>query len=205
MTTQPQESATELKQVAKTAWWIMLIQGIATLVLGLMLFGQPGKTLLVLTTLVGTFWLINGILDVVAGIMGRTERSRLWTILGGIVTALAGLFALNQPLLAGAVSTGFLTFLIAFAIIINGVLQLFAGRVSADGMGREWSLGNLVIGILYVLGGVVLLSHPALTAITLLSLVGVWALITGIAQIVFAFRIRSAVKSLSSSSPELVA
>lgn len=193
MTTQVQGIIIELKQIVRT--WILLIQGIATLILGLLLFGQPGKTLLVLTTLVGAFWLVNGILDIVAGIMGRTETSRLWTIIAGTITALAGLIVLNQPLLASIVSTSVLTFIIAAAIIINGVVQMFAGRLSADGVEREWSIGSLIIGILYVLGGGVLLSHPALTAITLLNLVAVWALITGMAQIVFAFRIRNAIDS----------
>lgn len=193
MTTQVQETTVELKQLAKTAWWIMLIQGITTVILGLMLFGQPGKTLLVLTTLVGTFWLINGILDVAAGIMGRTENSRIWTILGGVVTVLASLIVLNKPFLAYAVTTSFLTYLIAFAIIINGVLQIFAGRVSADSMGREWSLGSLIIGVLYVIGGIFLLGHQGLTAVMLLSFIAAWALITGLTQIVFAFRIKGAI------------
>lgn len=198
-TTQVQETTVELKQLAKTAWWIMLIQGIATLILGLMLFGQPGKTLLVLTTVLGTFWLITGILDVVAGIGGRTENSRTWTVIGGVITALAGLVVINQPLLAGAVSTGFLTFMIAFSIIINGVMRIFAGRRSPDGLGRDWSLGSLVVGILYVVGGTLLLSHPALTAITLLTFVAIWALVTGIAQVAFAFRIKEAAKHFAAT------
>ncbi len=193
MTTQVQVTTVELKQLAKTAWWIMLIQGIATVILGLMLFGQPGKTLLVLTTLVGTFWLINGILDVAAGIMGRTENSRIWTILGGVVTVLASLIVLNKPFLAYAVTTSFLTYLIAFAIIINGVLQIFAGRVSPESMGREWSLGSLIIGVLYIIGGIFLLGHQGLTAVVLLSFIAAWALITGLTQIVFAFRIKGAI------------
>ena len=77
----------EVQQVAKTTWWIFLIQGIIMLVLGLMLFGQPGKTLVVMITILGTFWLISGLLDIVAGVTGHTDYSKGWIIFGGIITA----------------------------------------------------------------------------------------------------------------------
>jgi len=198
-TVQPQEIVSEVKQRATRAWWILLIQGIVMLVLGLTLFGQPGKTLIVLTRLLGTFWLISGILDIVAGLLGRTENSRIWTILAGVITAAAGLVVLNHTLFAGALTASVLTFMIGFAILVNGVLQIFMGRASADGMGREWSLGSLVIGILYVIGGIFLLGHQGLTAAVLLNFIAAWALITGIAQIVFAFRIRGKVKEVKAS------
>jgi len=198
-TVQPQEIVSEVKQRATRAWWILLIQGIVMLVLGLTLFGQPGKTLIVLTRLLGTFWLISGILDIVAGVLGRTENSRIWTILAGVITAVAGLAVLNHTMLAGIVSMSFLTYMIGLAIILNGLLQIFMGRESADGMGRDWSLSSLVIGVLYVIGGVFLLGHQGLTASLLLSFIAAWALITGIAQIFFAFRIRGTVKEIKAS------
>ncbi len=190
---QAQEIVTEVKQRATITWWILLIQGIVMLVLGLMLFGQPGKTLIVLTRLLGTFWLITGILDVVAGVLGRTENSRIWTILAGVITAAAGLVVLNHTMFAGGLTASVLTFMIGFAILVNGVLQIFIGRESDDGMGRERSLSSLVIGVLYVIGGIFLLGHQGFTASLLLSLIAAWALITGIAQIVFAFRIKGAI------------
>ncbi len=190
----------ELKQATKAAWWIILIQGIIMLILGLMLLGHPDKTLVVLITLLGIFWLINGILDIVAGITGRTGNSKAWVIFGGIIMALAGLVVLNQPLLAGKITTAFLASIIAIAIIANGFFQIFAGRVtgiSDAGLAREWSFSSLLIGILYIIGGVLLLTHPAWAVVTFLTLVSIWALLAGIAQIVASFRVRSVIQEIT--------
>ena len=46
-------------------WWLFLLQGIAAIILGLMLITAPGATLLVMVTFLGFYWLIEG--DIGAG------------------------------------------------------------------------------------------------------------------------------------------
>ena len=189
------DAASDVRRAAKAAWWVVLLQGIAALLLGILLFGQPARTLVVLVLWLGIYWLVDGILYLVGGVTGgatgRGAGSRGWMIFAGIISVVAGLIVLARPLLAGVVTTGFAVYLLAFAIITNGLIQLFAGRVSPESFERERSWVSVLIGILYIVGGLILLFHPAITALTLLSLVSVWAILVGVAYIFLAFRLRS--------------
>ena len=46
-------------------WWVFLLQGIAGIVLGLMLITEPEATMVALTTVLGFYWLITGVLALV--------------------------------------------------------------------------------------------------------------------------------------------
>jgi len=80
-------------------WWVFLLQGIAAILLGLMLLTDPGATLLALITFLGFYWLITGVLALVRVFVDRSVPW-LWSLLIGIIGVLAGIFVLNHPLLA---------------------------------------------------------------------------------------------------------
>ena len=180
----------DLRETVRSAWWVPLLQGIAALLLGFLLFGQPGTTLVVLTVWLGAYWLVDGVLYLVRAFTGA-GGARGWQAFAGIVSFIAGLLVLGQPILAGVITTSFAVYLLAFGIIANGLIQLFAGRFSPESFERERSWVSVLLGSLYVVGGLILLFHPAITAITLLNLFGIWALIVGVAYIFLAFRLRS--------------
>ena len=46
-------------------WWVFLLQGLAGIVLGIMLFTEPAATVVALTTLLGFYRLIAGVLALV--------------------------------------------------------------------------------------------------------------------------------------------
>ena len=60
---QPQQSS---------IWWVFLLQGLAGIILGLMLLTEPGTTMVALTTLLGFYWLIMGVLALVQRAAQRT-------------------------------------------------------------------------------------------------------------------------------------
>jgi hypothetical protein len=80
-------------------WWVFLLKGLAGIVLGFMLLTEPAATLVALTTLLGFYWLILGVLSLVQVFVGRSI-SWIWTLLSGIVGILAGLLVLRHPLVA---------------------------------------------------------------------------------------------------------
>jgi len=53
-------------------WWIFLLQGFAGIVLGLMLITEPGATVVALTTVLGFYWLITGLLGLVQVFVDRS-------------------------------------------------------------------------------------------------------------------------------------
>ena len=174
----------EVKQIPTTLWWMPLIRGILLVIFGVLMFTQPSTTLLSLLWFMGIYWIVDGIFSIIEGVRGHPEKSRIWMFLGGIVSILAGIFILGNPIVGGLVSGTFIVYLIGFSIIISGVMRIFAGRNS------EWTWGGLIMGILYVLFGIFIVTHPILTLASLVWLISIWAMVSGIFAITLAFVVR---------------
>ena len=90
--------------------------------------------------------------------------------------------------MAGLISGSFLTYLIGFTVIISGLMMIFAGR-EKDGA-RQWSVWGLIMGILYVLFGLFVITHPLVTLASLVWIFSIWAIVAGVVAVVMAFRLR---------------
>lgn len=178
---------TNTRSVAQTMWWLVLVRGILMVLFGILALGWPGIALLTLVWLFGVYAILDGVTAVVIGVRSRGEPHRVWTIVQGVVSVLAGLVALVWPGLTALA----LLFVIAFWAIVLGIGEIggaFASRRSGSG---AWGW-TLAAGILNVVFGVLLLVWPAGGILALVWLVGIFALAGGIALVVLAFRVRQA-------------
>ena len=55
-------------------WRVFLLQGLAGIVLGIMLLTEPAATLVALTTFLGFYWLIIGVLSLVQVFVDRSSQ-----------------------------------------------------------------------------------------------------------------------------------
>ena len=171
---QPQQSS---------IWWIFLLQGLAGIILGLMLLAEPGATMVALTTLLGFYWLIIGVLALVQVFVDRSTPW-IWSLLSGIVGILAGLFVLRHPLIAA------LTVPTVFVIIL-GVQGLVMGVIGIIGGFQGGGVGSFILGVVNVLVGLLLLGSPLAAALAVPLVFGVLLVVQGVASIVLAFRVRA--------------
>ena len=105
-------------------------------------------------------------------------------VLRGLVAVLIGIVTFIWP---GITLTALVLLFGAYALI-DGVLSL-AGAVRAAEAHERW--GVLVLeGIAGILAALVTLFWPAITALVLVYIIAVWAIITGIAEISAAVRLR---------------
>ena len=181
----------DVRSAIASTWWIPLVQGIAAILFGLYAFAQTGRTMATILFMLGLYWVVNGIFAIIAAIRGNTEKSRLWQLVGGILSIVAGGIAISHPLLLGWGSARFIGTLIGLSAIISGITQMIAGREVADGAGRDWSLGSFFLGLLNVIFGVIIIGAPALAFATFIRILAFWAIIAGCGLIFAAFRIRS--------------
>lgn len=72
-------------------WWVFLLQGIAAILLGAMLFTAPGATLVTLVTFLGFYWIVSGVLSFVQMFVDRSVPW-IWSLLIGIIGVAAGIF-----------------------------------------------------------------------------------------------------------------
>jgi uncharacterized membrane protein HdeD (DUF308 family) len=174
----------------RSYWWVLLLEGLAALGLGLFLFFQPAVTLVVLTTFMGAYWLVDGIFKVVGAFSGqRSDRSWWLLLLSGLLAIIAGLVVLSQPLLSTLVTQLFFVYLLAIQAIVGGILAIiWALRVRKEIEGEGWII---VGGILAILLGILLISSPLMSILTLVWITAAAAVVGGIVQIFAAFRWRS--------------
>jgi uncharacterized membrane protein HdeD (DUF308 family) len=111
--------------------------------------------------------------------------NRWWVlVVRGLAAVLFGILTFTAP------GTSLLAIAVVFGIyaIVDGALDMvFAWRRAHEG--RRW--GWLVFeGLVGIAAGVVALAWTELTAMALLMVIAVWAIISGVAEIAAAFRLR---------------
>lgn len=179
--------------VARSVWWLVLLRGVLAILFGLVALFTPGTALLAIVFVFGAYAILDGITAIVAGIRHRGAESHwVWHLVQGVVSVIAGVVAFAWP----GVTVLALLFVIAFWSIVNGIAEImesFAMRKRGSG---TWGW-MLAAGIVSVLFGIVLVIQPGAALITLLWFVGAYAVIFGVIIVVWAFRLRGAVRTVS--------
>jgi len=81
-------TATAMAAPKPTPWWLLLVQGILAVIIGALFFIQPVATTKTAVFVLGAYWLILGILDIVGLFRDRTAWG--WKLFTGIIAILAG-------------------------------------------------------------------------------------------------------------------
>ncbi len=171
-------------------WWILLLEGIATVVLGILLLTNPRATLIAFSLVLGVWWLFTGTLDIIAAFAGRHgSRSWFWTLLGGIVSVVVGAFLLFEPLTGAAVLPVAYTLLFAVGASVSGLFRVMAAvtmrnEVSGEGWIILWGAMAIVLGLW------MLTSLKAASAV-MVYIVAIFAIVGGVITVFNAFRLRS--------------
>lgn len=163
-------------------WWVTLVQGIALIIIGVLLLTNPGATVVVLTQFIALYWLIAGIFQLVSLFVDRSAWG--WKLIGGIIGIWAGLLILQHPI-GGTLALGLaLVVIVGIQGIIMGIVNLIEAF-----QGAGWGIG--ILGVINIILGVILLANVAIGVAILPWVLGAFAVIGGIAAIVMAFRLRT--------------
>jgi uncharacterized membrane protein HdeD (DUF308 family) len=162
-------------------WWLILVRGLAAIAFGILCFVWPAISLLVLVLLYGAYAIVDGISAIVWG-----ARSRWWLMIAvGVVSVLAGLIAFFWPGLTALA----LVYLIAAWAIVHGVSEIAAALRLRREIHNEWML--IAGGVISIAFGVLIASSPGAGALSLVWLIGSFAVIFGILEVALAVRLRS--------------
>jgi uncharacterized membrane protein HdeD (DUF308 family) len=169
----------EAESLAAT-WWIYLLAGIVSLVFGAVILSVDwgidslAAFIGVLFILQGLAWLIMKPLD---------DGDRRTNVVAGLLGAGAGLALLVWPdkgLYLVAVFVG-------VWIVVSGVIHVVGAIVNRHA--PHWWL-VLVLGLVEIPIGIWALRRPGMTLAILITLVGIWAIVTGVWQCMIAFELR---------------
>jgi uncharacterized membrane protein HdeD (DUF308 family) len=162
-------------------WWLVLVQGISALIIGIFLLAAPGATTFFLIQFLGIYWMISGIFQIVAIFIDKTAWG--WKLFAGILGILAGFAVINHPLWSTFLVPTVLVIFLGIQGIIFGGIGLFQAF-----KGAGW--GSAVLGGLSVLFGILLLGSPLIAALALPWVFGILAVVGGILGIIAAFKLK---------------
>jgi uncharacterized membrane protein HdeD (DUF308 family) len=180
-------------------WWLYAVRGVVAVIFGLLALIWPGQTLLALVLVFGAYTLVDGIFAVVAGIAFRRYFERWWAVLlEGLVGIVIGLLTFFWPNITALV----LLYLIAAWALITGILEIVAAIQFRRVITGEWAM--ILSGLLSILFGILLFVFPGAGAVSVIWVIGVYAIVFGISEIIFAFRLRSLRRELETASASSV-
>jgi uncharacterized membrane protein HdeD (DUF308 family) len=161
-------------------WWILLLWGLLSVIIGILFLVLPGITTIVFVTFLGAYWLVGGIFSLVGLAFDRTNWG--WKIFLAVINLIAGILVLLYPFYS--------TFLLLlFFVVLIGIWALFIGGAHLYHAFTFKDAGNGILGIISIIFGLLLLLFPLISAALLPFVAGTFAIVIGIIAIVISFKI----------------
>jgi uncharacterized membrane protein HdeD (DUF308 family) len=176
----------------------LTLGGLAAIVFGVVVLVWPGISLVAMIALFGAFAVVYGLLGLAAGLDLVAHRSAGWVpyVLGGLAGIAIGAVTFFWP----GVTALVLIYLIAGWAMVIGIFEIVAAVGLQGEVQSAWLLG--IAGALSIVFGGLVAIRPGSGALAILSLIGLYAIIFGVMQLVAAYRLhnvqstaRSAVRS----------
>jgi uncharacterized membrane protein HdeD (DUF308 family) len=179
------EDMTMLEKISRN-WWMFALRGLAAVIFGALALIWPGQALQSLVLVFGAYALVDGIFAIFAGIASYRYFERWWAVLlEGVMGVVIGLLTFFWPNITALV----LVYFIAAWALITGIFEIVAAIQLRRVITGEWML--ILGGLLSILFGVSLFAFPGAGAVSLVWMIGIYAIVFGISEIIFAFRLRS--------------
>jgi uncharacterized membrane protein HdeD (DUF308 family) len=166
-------------------WWTFAVRGVVAVIFGVLALIWPGQALQALVLVFGAYAFVDGIFAIFAGIAARGTFDRWWAVLlEGVAGIVIGLLTFFWP---GITALALLYFIAAWALI-TGIFEIVAAIQLRRVITGEWML--ILGGLLSIVFSVLLVVFPGAGAVSVIWMIGIYAVIFGISEIIFAFRLR---------------
>lgn len=171
----PSPFRSSVEPMTHHAGWGALLRGILAVAFGIIALKSPGIAASAFVIVFAVWAFMDGVVDFyVAARLGRAGQRWGWYVFEGLVTVALGVIALAVP----GITFIMLVFYVALRAILLGVIELAAAFTGAAHEAR-WLLG--LGGVLSLLMGILLLANPIAGGVALIWVIGVYALVIGIA------------------------
>jgi uncharacterized membrane protein HdeD (DUF308 family) len=166
-------------------WWTFIVRGVVAILFGVLAFVAPGFGIALLVGLFAAWALIDGVNSLLTGIRTRGQDRSWWIeILEGVAGVAAGVIALVVPGFAAEI----LILLIAAWAIVTGIFEIvLAYRLRKAIAGEVWMA---LAGVASILFGIVIYLFPAAGALSIVWLIGSFAIAFGAFLLMLGWRLR---------------
>jgi uncharacterized membrane protein HdeD (DUF308 family) len=183
-------TAAGFPSLARKIWIFAIIRGVLGIIFGLIALFAPIATAFVLAIVIGAYAIVDGIFDIVEAIRHRGSSSMVFRIVLGVVSILFGIVVLVSP----GMSLEILVILVGIWAIVIGILQIISsiGHRAVPNSGWVW---GMIGGALAILFGVVVIIWPGTGLVSIIWIIGIWAIVWGIVFIVLGIQLRKAARA----------
>jgi len=166
-----------------SVWWWFLALGVAWTLFGTYVLSYRVGSLAAVAALAGVAFLFGGVTQL--AVATRVQSWRWLYVVAGILGVAAGILTIAWP----AITLYVLAILVAWYLIIFGIIHL-VGALAGPKVGYWWT--QLLLGVAELILGIWAVRSWQSSVLTLLTVVGVWAISFGVAEIFAAFSVRQA-------------
>jgi len=178
----------QLAQQVTHLWWVPLLTGLVSIGFGLAILATDW-TVHALVVITGLVFIIRGIaLAFSPAYAARTSGEQ---VAAGVIGVIAGVVLVAWP----GPSLLVLAFFVGAWLTVSGCFHIITSIARRRQL-PYWGF-TLGLGIIEVLLGIWAMRRPDATLSLLITIIGLWAVITGVIYCVLAFEIRSAARSLT--------
>jgi uncharacterized membrane protein HdeD (DUF308 family) len=161
-------------------WWLLAVLGVVSIVAGVLAIAYPDITLLAVGIIFGFYLLAAGVFEIVQAILGEPESRALSAIIG-VVALIAAVVCVRRP----GDSVLALVLVLGVYLIVAGGVHLVQAAAGEDrrGLAPLAALSDVALGIL-------ILSIPKVSIVTLALLFGISLIMRGAFACVGALQLR---------------
>jgi uncharacterized membrane protein HdeD (DUF308 family) len=180
------EAADDLEKV----WWLLLVDGIISLVIGFLVLSWKEQSLFVLAYFLGAWLCVVGVIQLISGI--RAFSTRWPYALTGVVALGAGIATLVWP----HVTLFVLAMILGWTLLLWGIFDVVGASLRHEV--PHWWIG-LIKGVVLFALGIWAVRHPGHALTVSIAIFGIACVFWGAMELVAAFFARHARKHLDES------
>jgi len=180
-------SATEAAAGLERVWWLLLADGVISLLIGFLVLSWRHQTLTVLAYFLGAWLCVVGILQLISGV--RSLSSRWPYAVMGVIALGAGIATLAWP----HITLYVIATILGWTLLLWGIVDVVGAFLRHEV--PHWWLGIIKGVVLFALG-IWAIRHPGNALTVLISVFGITCVFWGAIELVAAFFARHAKRNL---------
>jgi uncharacterized membrane protein HdeD (DUF308 family) len=185
-------TAIETSSVIRHLWKSVLALGVLTLIVGAAVLVWPGQSIVAAGILFVVYLLASGVAQVIGAFtVNSPAASRVLLFISGALSIALGVFAFRD--FDDGAAVWLLTLWIAVGFMLQGVSETVLAISFKELPERGW---YIFVGVLTMIAGVVMLAWPISSIVVLSIIAGVWLVVIGTTEIVWAVNVRSTAKKV---------
>jgi len=179
----------DLRGVYHRTWWALMLRGLLGLAVGIYILARPLDSVAAFALVIAFWAIFTGFVESVQAFELKPMMKHWWVLLlSGVVGIGFGIAALYYY---PGLSLTFAVVVVSWWLLVTGMIGIYAA-VQEKNLGMPWGW-TAAFGVLSVVAGAFALLAPPITLAAIMGLIAGFALVSGVARIVGAFKLRAVV------------